>query len=94
MATESETTEKKPVKKAPSKKAEPKVETPEVVEAPEVIESGEPVFTHERLIQECAPSVGHPPYVIAGALDGVTKKELTVSETAATCDEWLKAQVR
>jgi len=75
------TTKVTPTKEAaPAKKSAPK--------------SDEPTYTHERLIQECTVAVGYRPDTIAGALVGVSDKELTIKQAKAACEQWLKAEQR
>jgi hypothetical protein len=53
----------------------------------------EPVFTHDRLIRECAQAIGYPSHVVAGAI-ATAKKTLTINEAKTACEKWLKAQKR
>lgn len=63
---------------------------PESVSEPVATTDEEPVFTHERLIQRAARTVGYPSHVIAGALAGTDKEQLTIEETRALCEAWVK----
>jgi hypothetical protein len=38
--------------------------------------------------------VGQPGFVLAGAVSGTNRKNLTIDEARAACDTWLKAKVK
>lgn len=53
-------------------------------------DSAEGKFDHERLSRECAGAIGHPSFVISGALRGEKRDELTIDEARSVVDAWLK----
>ena len=57
-------------------------------------EESAPTFTVERLVAESADFLGHPAHVVAGALDSVGRKELTLDEAKAAVTAWLKSPVK
>lgn len=84
--------DQQPESEAPEAKEE--AAKPKPKPKPKVAQETEPVFTHDRLIRECAPAVGHPSFVIAGALAGEKKETLTINQAKSLCDNWLKEQKR
>lgn len=60
-------------------------------EPPEVVE--EPTYSQERLIAEAGDFIGQPSYVVAGALDSIKKKNLTLAETKAAVAAFLDRKV-
>ena len=52
--------------------------------------SAEGKFDHERLSRACAGAIGHPSFVISGALRGEKRDELTIDEARSVVDAWLK----
>jgi hypothetical protein len=59
-------------------------------------EPGEGEFSRERLLSDDSYALlGHPPYVVAGALDaaGISKKNLTIDEARAAVEEYLAREV-
>lgn len=76
-----------------SRKTDEKPETPrEAVQQTDPPESATS-FPVERLISETGFLPKHPPHVIAGALAGVSRKNLTLAEAEAAVDTWLKSKV-
>lgn len=71
---------------------EPAKEAKEAAAAVEVTEEDEK-FPVERLVRDGAKLVGHPPHVVAGALSGISKKNLTQDEAKAAVKAWLKTPV-
>lgn len=68
----------------------PSDETPkEAVKAADPPEDAE-AFPVERLISEAGAFLNQPPYVVAGALHGVDRKNLTLDEAQAAVDAWLQ----
>lgn len=64
----------------------------------EAVQAAEPAedaleFPVERLISEGGPLLGHEPHVVAGALSGVNRKNLTIEEGKAAVSAWLKKPV-
>lgn len=51
-------------------------------------------FPVERFTTDMAPLVGYAPHEIAGALDGVSRKTLTVEEVQAATKKWLASPVK
>lgn len=60
---------------------------------PEKEKVEEPTFSHERLIAEAGAFVGQPSFIVAGALHGVAKKNLTVAEVEAAVKKFLATEV-
>lgn len=57
--------------------------------------SDEPSFPRERLMGDDAYTLtGYEGHVVAGALHGIDKKNLTISEVKAACQAWLSAEVK
>lgn len=54
---------------------------------------GAETYTREWLMA-AAGAVGYPPHVIAGALSGIQKKNLTIEETQDACKAWLVTPVK
>ena len=53
-----------------------------------------PTFTVERLQAQSGDFFGEPSHVVAGALSGVNRKELTIEEAKAAIKAWLKSPVK
>jgi hypothetical protein len=51
-------------------------------------------FPVDRLAGDMASLVGYAPHEIAGALDGVSRKTLTIEEAKAATAKWLKSPVK
>jgi hypothetical protein len=51
-------------------------------------------FPVERLIAEGGQFLGHESHVVAGALSGVSRKNLTLEEAEAAVKTWLKSEVK
>jgi hypothetical protein len=79
--------------------AEAKKQKAEEPETPkEAVKATEPAedaieFSVERLISEGGQLIGHEPHVVAGALNSVNRKNLTLEEAEAAVDAWLKKPV-
>lgn len=74
-------------------KAEDDVETPaEAVKATEPAEDAL-TFSVDRLISDGGDLIGHESHVVAGALSGVNRKQMTLEEAEAAVDAWLKTPV-
>lgn len=54
---------------------------------------GAEAFPVERLISEGKDLLGHDGFIVAGALHGISKKNLTLDEAKAAVDAWLAAPV-
>lgn len=86
-------------KKAEAESPEPAAAAREAqrAEVREAREEGtdEPTFPRERLLGSDAYALtGYEGHVIAGALHGIQKKNLTISEVKAACAAWLEAEVK
>lgn len=59
-------------------------------------DSGEELerFARQRLVQDAYGFFRCPGHVVAGALAGVDKEQLTLPEAQAAIDEWLKSTVQ
>jgi hypothetical protein len=82
-----------------SRKASEKEQEPEKVAAEAVAETepseDAPVHSVERLTGPDAYDLtGYEPHIVAGALAGVSKKNLTAEEAKAAVKAWLKAPVK
>lgn len=71
---------------AKDKDAETPKEAVKAADPPEEAES----FSVERLINEAGAFLNQPSHVVAGALHGVDRKNLTLDEAEAAVDAWLK----
>lgn len=73
-------------------------EKPAAAAAREAAKAADPpedaeTFDHEWLIS-AGPGLGFKPEEVAGALSGVSKKNLTIDEAKAAVKAWLKAPVK
>lgn len=71
--------------------AEPADDAPVTTDKPDSKDEA-PTFSHERLIQRAARTIGYPAHVVAGALAGVEKENLTIEEARAACEQWVKSE--
>lgn len=77
-----------------SASADDKKDTPTVAEAiAEVKVEEDPVFTHERLINESAAFFGEPSWIVAGAISSISKKYLSEAEVKAAIKVFLATEV-
>lgn len=65
----------------------------EIKSDPKVDEDELPTYSHEDAVANAFDLVGHEPHIVAGALNGVSKKSLTAAEIDAAVNKWLKAEV-
>jgi hypothetical protein len=67
---------------------------PTPAEAAKAARTGGDAIDRDRLIAESNAWVGYPSHVVAGALAGITKKQLTVNEVKAAVKAFLAGEVK
>lgn len=77
----------------------PKADAPGPTEAAklaakEAASKDDDTFDRQRLIDEAYPRFGQPSHVVAGAIDGINKKNLTEAEVKAAVQSFLTSEVK
>ena len=79
---------------AESKKKQTEPETPKEAVADVEPPADANTYPVERLISDAGAFLKQPSHVVAGALAGVNRKNLTLEEAEAAVDAWLKQPVK
>lgn len=77
----------------------PKAEAPGPTEAAKVaareaVDKSDETFSRERLTDEAYARFGEPQHVVAGAIAGINKKNLTEAEVKAAIKAFLTSEVK